>query len=113
LQVFFVVILSAHPRTGCAHANELTVLALLGIPSIPGNFEFIRPPRDDADVANYMARRDPYQTRARRHGEKITGSPPCFEGAVRHAAAVVNHAEKLVQAILLGRDGDKDGDPPP
>jgi hypothetical protein len=63
----------------------------------------------------FRSHRDPYQSRARRHahGEKITGLPPCFEGAVRHAAAVVNHAEKLVQAILLGRDGDKDGDPPP
>ena len=93
-QYFFIIIVSSHPKVGCAYASELTVLALLGIPSILGSFEFKRPPRTAADVEKYMARSPPFHSGSRRFGTKITGVLP-EPSASMHAAALVSIAESL------------------
>ena len=98
-QFFFIIIMSAHPRSGaCEHVKELTLLALLGIPSIPGVFEFKRPPRAPADVHSYMHRLPPlYQRRSRRFGSEITGITTDVKAST-HAAAMSNAARELLRA---------------
>jgi len=98
-QFFFNIIMSAHPRSGtCEHVKELTLLALLGIPSIPGVFEFKRPPRAPADVHLYMHRSPPYQRRPRRFGIEITGKITDVK-ACAHAAAMSKAARELLAAV--------------
>ena len=93
-QYYFVIIITAHPRIGCAYARELTVLALLGVPSIPGSFEFRRPPRTAEDVAKYMNRDPPFKSLPRRFGQTITGVLPEPASSL-YAASLVSQAESL------------------
>ena len=99
LQAFFIVIVSGHPRSGCSYANELLVLGLLGIPTILGLFEFKRPPRTDADVANYKARSSPFESQPRRFGQTITGVLPDNKASL-HTAEMLRKAEALRQVLV-------------
>ena len=95
-QFYFIIVMSAHPRSRAAtHVHELTLLALLGIPSIPGTFEFKRPPRAPPDVQSYMNRSPPFQKRFRRFGSLIIGKTTDIK-ASGHAAAMSKVAEDCI-----------------
>lgn len=98
-QFYFIIVMTAHPRSRAAtNMYELTLLALLGIPSITGEFEFKRPPRAPADVHNYMNRVPPFQRRERRFGSNIKGKRTEAKASM-HAAAMSKVIEECIAAI--------------
>lgn len=96
--------MTSHPRSGTSeYAVELTLLALLGIPSIPGVFEFKRPPRAPADVQCYMNRDPPFQRRDRRFGSDVVGKTTDVKASM-HAAALSKAARELLRAASTAAD---------
>ena len=97
-QFYFIIIMTSHPRAGSSeNSKELTLLALMGIPSIPGVFEFKRPPRAPADVQRYMNRDPPFQRRDRRFGSDVVGKTTDVKASM-HAAAMSKAARELLRA---------------